>query len=111
MYSWLIIQKNQGFDALQLVGGFINPRGAIPTEQKALQSANPQAVLSETVDTEQAANGVRFNGQPLTGVQIFISAPNMSANAVAEFARNGPLTQNTGGGHPSLGGVRSSPLR
>ncbi len=83
---------NQGFDALQIVGGFMNARGAIPTELKALNSANPMAVLSETVATENAANGVTLpNGQPLTGVQMFISAPNLNANAVANFANGGPL--------------------
>ena len=50
------------------------------------------AVLEETVDTEHAANGVTLpNGQQLTGVQMFISAPNMDANAVAKFANGGPL--------------------
>jgi RHS repeat-associated protein len=83
---------NQGFDALQIVGGFMNARGAIPTELKGLSSANPMAVLSETLDTERAANGVTLpNGQALTGVQMFISAPNMNANAVANFANGGPL--------------------
>lgn len=50
------------------------------------------AVLTETVGTERAANGVTSpNGQALAGVQMFISAPNMDANAVAKFANGGPL--------------------
>ena len=84
--------NNQGFDALQIVGGIVNPQGAIPTELKGLTSDNPQAVLTETVATERAANGVTLpSGAKLTGVQMFISAPNMNANAVANFANNGPL--------------------
>jgi hypothetical protein len=84
--------NNQGFDALQIVGGFVNAQGAIPTELKGLTSANPMAVLTETVGTERAANGVTLpSGQSLTGVQMFISAPNMDANAVANFANGGPL--------------------
>ncbi len=84
--------NNQGFDALQIVGGIVNPQSAIPTELKGLTSANPQAVLTETVATERAANGVTLpSGDKLTGVQIFISAPNMNANAVGNFANKGPL--------------------
>ncbi|MGC4054704.1 MAG: hypothetical protein QM757_38135 [Paludibaculum sp.] len=84
--------NNQGFDALQIVGGFVNPQGAIPTELTGLTSDNPQAVLTETVATERAANGVTLpSGNNLTGVEMFISAPNMNANAVANFANNGPL--------------------
>lgn len=50
------------------------------------------AVLREVVGTERAANGVTLpNGQQLTGVQMFVSAPNMDANKVAGFARGGPL--------------------
>ena len=50
------------------------------------------SILRETLNTESAANGVTLpDGDKLTGVQIFISAPNMDANAVANFANNGPL--------------------
>jgi len=70
----------------------IIPKELIPTELKGLTSANPQSVLSETVATERAANGVTLpGGGTLTGVQMFIFAPNMNANAVGNFANNGPL--------------------
>jgi hypothetical protein len=89
--------QNQGFDSLQIVGGAVNPRGAIPTELKQLESDNPQAILTETVRTERAANGVTLpGGEALKGVQIFINAPNMSANGVAGFAKGGPLPQIVG---------------
>jgi RHS repeat-associated protein len=84
--------NNQGFDALQIVGGILNPQSAIPTELKGLTSPNPQSLLTETVKKEGAANGVTLpSGDKLTGVQIFFFAPNMDANAVATFAKNGPL--------------------
>lgn len=89
--------RQQGFDALQIVGGIIGMKGAIPTELKQLDSSNPQRVLTETVATEQAANGVILpDGSQLSGVQMFIFAPNMDANAVASFANNGPLPKIVG---------------
>ncbi|MFN7932134.1 MAG: hypothetical protein U0R19_02330 [Bryobacteraceae bacterium] len=89
--------NNQGFDALQIVGGIANPRGAIHTELKGLTSDNPQAVVTETVATERAANGITLpSGNKFTGVQIFISAPNMNTNAVGNFANNGPLSSVVG---------------
>jgi RHS repeat-associated protein len=91
--------QQQGFDALQIVGGMIDMKGAIPTELKGTESSNPYYVLDETVDTERAANKVTMpNGAKLTGVEIFISAPNMDAKAVADFARNGPLPTIVGRG-------------
>jgi hypothetical protein len=88
---------NQGFDALQIKGGFMDPQRVIPTEFKNLTSSNPQSILTETVATEKAANGVTLpNGDPLTGVQIYVNAPNMTAGAVANFANGGPLPQIAG---------------
>ena len=50
--------SNRGFDALQIVGGIVNPQGAIPTKLKGLASSNPQAVLQETADSLRAISGV-----------------------------------------------------
>jgi hypothetical protein len=84
--------NNQAFDGFQVQGSVFSPQGLIPTELKGLTSANPLRVINEVAQTDEKASGVTLpDGGKLTGVQMFMFAPNMNANAVAAFAGKSPI--------------------
>jgi hypothetical protein len=87
--------SNQAFDAIQLNPSWTQ---AIPTEFKTLTSSNPWRVVDETRDTISAASGVTLpNGTALTGIEIYMSAENLDANAVVGAMMKAGLPSQLGG--------------